>query len=51
MYIGLELALLMYNAHPYFPLKNLGKKRVRYTQQNRVVYVCHEIKKLEKSLF
>ena len=26
----------MYNAHPYFSLKNLGKKSARYTRQNRV---------------
>ena len=26
MYIDMELALPMYNAHPYFSLKNLGKK-------------------------
>ena len=26
----------IYNAHPYFSLKNLGKKSVRYTQQTMV---------------
>ena len=26
----MELVLPMYNAHPYFPLKNLGKKCALY---------------------
>ena len=28
--------LPMYNAHPYFSLKNLGRKTVHYTRQNTV---------------
>ena len=32
----MELVLLMYIAHPYFSLKNLGKKTVHYTWQNTV---------------
>ena len=31
-----ELGLPMYNVHPYFPLKNLGKKSVHYTQRHTV---------------
>ena len=27
----------LYNVHPYFSLKNLGKKGTHYTQQNMVV--------------
>ena len=27
----MELVLPMYNVHPYFPLKNLGKKCALYT--------------------
>ena len=30
----MELVLPMHNAHPYFSLKNLGKKSAHYTQQN-----------------
>ena len=30
-YIDTELVLPMYNAHPYFSLKNLGKKCALYT--------------------
>ena len=30
--------LLKYNAHPYFSLKNLGKKSVHYIQQNTIVF-------------
>ena len=37
IYIDMELVLPMYNAHLYFPLKNLGKKSAHYTQQNTVV--------------
>ena len=33
-----ELVLRMYNVHPYFSLRNLGKKSVCYTQQNTVIY-------------
>ena len=38
IYIDTELVLPMYNAHPYFSLKNLGKKvliihgKIRYIQ-------------------
>ena len=30
------IIISMYNVHPYFSLKNLGKK-VHYTQQNTVI--------------
>ena len=32
----MELVLLMYNTHPYFSLKNVGKKSMHYTQQYMV---------------
>ena len=31
IYIDAELVLPMYNVHPYFSLKNLGKKSALYT--------------------
>ena len=36
----MELVLPMYNAHPYFSLKNLGKKSAGYAQQNIVPSLC-----------
>ena len=36
----MELVLLMYNVHPYFSLKNLGKS-VYYTWQNGHNTVIH----------
>ena len=35
-----ELVLPMYNAHPYFSLKNSGKKSAHYMQQNTVRVFC-----------
>ena len=32
----MALVLPMYNSHPYFSLKNLGKKSEHYTQQSTV---------------
>ena len=32
----MKLVLPTYNTHPNFSLKNLGKKRVHYTQKNMV---------------
>ena len=37
IYTDMELALPMYNAHPYFSLKNLAKKSVCYTWQYTLV--------------
>ena len=34
--IDMELGLPMYNAYPYFSLKNLGKKNAYYIRQNTV---------------
>ena len=36
IYTDTELVLPMYNMHPYFSLKNLGKKNAHYTWQNTV---------------
>ena len=34
----MDLALSMYNAHPYFPFKNLGKKCTLYTAKYGVCF-------------
>ena len=36
----MELVPAMYNVHPYFSLKYLGKS-AHYTQQNRVLEYCY----------
>ena len=36
MYVDTELVLPMYNVHPYFSLKNLGKNSVHYMWQNMI---------------
>ena len=51
IYIYSELVLPMYNGHPYFSLKNLGKKCAFYTAKygielakRSICFFSHEIK-------
>ena len=39
MYIDTDLVLSMYNMHPYFSFKNVGKN-AHYTCQNKVFCDC-----------
>ena len=34
----MELVLPLYNAHPYFSLKNLDKESAHYMQQDMVIF-------------
>ena len=38
----MKFVLPMYNVHPYFSVKNLGKKSVQYTWQNTVCHTLNE---------
>ena len=38
MYIDMGFILPVYNVHPYFSLKNVGKKSVHYTWRNTVTH-------------
>ena len=41
----------MYNMHPYFSLKNVGKINAHYTQQNTVENICAAIFCTHKMLY
>ena len=41
----MELVLPMYNVHPYFSLKNLGKKVSIIHGKYGIQYIFHEVKK------